>query len=1098
MANLGRDLRALARLAPRPVRPDEAAAALGTEVSQVVDEGDALVQQGVLEFRDGGFAPGANAGDEEISAVRDAQLAATLADTLKARGAASADIGRLYATAGRFADARDLLAAAALEPGATLGAAADLAALALGSHEHAPGLDRTTHGRLLLIRGRHRHATGATREAMDDLEFATRWLEGLERIDALRFATIVADDLQTSQRAETFAALGEREAWAAGAPSEAGSMLTLRGRALSRIGLPREADRVLEVGLELLDQHGGENQKFNGRLNRAWVQLDRGEARSAEAGFDRLRGEAMELEGPFSQAHKDVYWARAAFAVGHAGEALQAVERTEVAAGTLGAPVLSFLGAIALAEGALYFERYEEALVAADRVLEFALSDLPVWENRARILRARALTGLGRLTDAAEESTAALAQTPEGIDGLRLRKEIEVVRLIALPKDAAWPQKAVEDLTDELLQARWNLSALELMIERSTREKDPELALSAAGLAIDLGLPTVAVRAADAARLWSDPGGQAVAFAAQGVVSHLPDTWAADWTALPHVAAALGVEVSDDQTATETLTAQWAKVVSDSGLAGYEVLSPAQRRAQGLVRRRAATSWAKRLLAVAAVVALAAGVSLGVAVATRGEPVTQVVAGSTLATTSTTTTLALEDRQLEPRTADFVGATAFGVDQARSGLVAEGIEGPATADGYYWRATTADQIVTGPVTYGRWVFVVSTDNSIHAYEMRNGNELWSYRASDAMRAAPAIAEIGGSGVAGQGGDRTIIAFGDDGGTVYFRDPLIQSGSPFWSIATEGSIVGSPLVIDPRVVVVSTRPDSAEVISLLPITREVEWTFTGMDGEPMGPVRGAPAYSNGIIYVTTTGDQGQLYLIDAETGEGICASQKLGDLAFNPVINNGVVYLTGSEGGVFALAEGSCSRIPEGRGLVYGFAGGITAAPVIVGDLMIVPNLSRMIAIDLTSTSADSYEWIFESGAIIQSTPVVAGDTVYFGNNDGVVFALAIDAATDEGEVIWRWQTGNAVVAPVAVLDGVVFVTSTDTTITAIGSGPAGTTTTTTTTPGASTTAPGATTTTPGATTTTAPETSTSTTAPSGDTTTTSDPNSDVGGFGGAQ
>jgi hypothetical protein len=75
------------------------------------------------------------------------------------------------------------------------------------------------------------------------------------------------------------------------------------------------------------------------------------------------------------------------------------------------------------------------------------------------------------------------------------------------------------------------------------REKDAELALYATGLAIDLGLPTVAVRAAHIAKLWADPAGQAVAFAAQGIVGHLPPDWAESWSQHEHVAAALAVEV---------------------------------------------------------------------------------------------------------------------------------------------------------------------------------------------------------------------------------------------------------------------------------------------------------------------------------------------------------------------------------------------------------------------------------------------------------------------------------------------------------------------------------------------------------------------------
>ena len=379
------------------MRPEEAASALGVEVSAIVDEGESLVSDGKLEFRDGGFAPGPQADDSDASAVRDGQLAVALAGAIASAGGDPVVVGRLYATAGRCEEARDSLAAGAVAPGLDQATAADLAGLALLAHERSPGLERTIEAELRLLRARHLRATGRSAEAMQELEMAVRWLEGAALVDALRFTTVVADDMQHSQRAETYAALGEREAWKLGAPAEAGSLLSLRGRVLSRIGFPRESDRAIDVGLELLNAHGDAGQKFTGHVNRAWVQLDQGEARSAEASFHDLRDEAEALEGPFSKADKEVYWARAAFATGHPRGALEAVERAEAAGEQMGAPVLGFLAAIARAEGALYFERCEEALEASDHVLGFALSDLPAWENRARVLRARSLTGLGRL-----------------------------------------------------------------------------------------------------------------------------------------------------------------------------------------------------------------------------------------------------------------------------------------------------------------------------------------------------------------------------------------------------------------------------------------------------------------------------------------------------------------------------------------------------------------------------------------------------------------------------------------------------------------------------------------------------------------------------
>jgi len=1028
LSNISRDLRALARLSPRPVRPEEAAAALGVEVSAIVDEGETLVAGGQLEFRDGGFASGPQADDSDSSAVRDGQLSASLAGAMAAAGAEGEVVGRLYAAAGRWEQAREPLATAALVPGVDQAGAADLAALALQAHERSPGLDRSIEAQLRLLHARHLRATGRSAEAMAELEMAVRWLEGLALVDALRFTTVVADDMQHSQRAETYAALGEREAWNIGAPADAGSLLSLRGRVLSRIGFPRESDRAIEVGLELLDRHGDDGQKFTGRVNRAWVQLDRGEARSAEAGFDDLRDEAEELEGPFSRVDKEVYWARAAFATGHPKGALEAVERAEAAASTMGAPVLDFLAAIARAEGALYFERYDEALAASDRVLEFALSDLPAWENRARVLRARSLTGLGRVDEATEEANAALAKTPEGVDGLRLRKEIDVVRLLALPADAAWPQKQVEDLTDELLQARWNLSALELMIERAKREKDPELALQAAGLAIDLGISTVAIRAAHAAQIWSDPGGQAVGYAAQAVQHQLPAAWADEWLALPHVAAALGVEVTDDQAATDELTAQWAHVVSESGLAGYEVLSPAQRRAQGLVRRRKATSWARRILTAAAVIVIAGGVSAGMVLAFAPDDDPTVITAATGPTT--TTTLALEERELLPSDARFIGVTAYRGDNARSGVfgaVTSNIDDPT---GFWWTFQTADQIVASPVSFGQWVFVASTDNSIYALDMTTGDELWSTLSNDALRATPAADEIRSTGVGGQGGNQSVVVYGDTGGTVYFQN--ISSSTPFFSEPLDGAIVGSPLIFGERVVVVSSQSNSAQVVSFLPISREIEWAFPGEGAEPIGPIRGAPAYHDGIIYLATAGpgEQGSLLLLDAGTGELICETLPIGRSEVNPVVVDGVAYVLTAAGQLWTYPAGSCRAGAEGR-LTYYAVTGAGTAPAIAGNIMVIPIGPRIAAIDVTNTDAGyDGEWFFETGSTVSSAPVIANGRVYFGDGDGVLNVL--DLAT--GDLLWQWDTGSRIVSSPLVMNGVVIVTSTNGWVVAIGDG----------------------------------------------------------------
>ncbi|HAX82861.1 MAG TPA: hypothetical protein DCY40_09890 [Actinobacteria bacterium] len=1039
MSNIGRDLRALARLAPRPVRAEEAAAALGVPVAEVVDEGESLVAQGALAFRDGGFAPGAQADDSGASPVRDAQLAGSLADAIAAKGGEPGDVGQLFAAAGRWSDARALLAAAALRPGIDPSLAGNLAALALQAQEHAPGLDRVTQGRLRLTKARQFTAAGRSAEAMAELEVAIPSLDGVEQVDALGFATSVADNMQAPQRAETYAALGEQQAWGLGQPAKVGSLLTLHGRVLSRIGFPREADRVLEHGQALLDIHGDTGQRFRGRLNRAWVQLDRGEARSAEAGFGRLRDEAAGLEGPVSLADKEAYWARAAFAVGEVAPALAAADRATASAKSLGAPAPAFIAAIARAEGALYFERFEDALVAADEVLGYVESQFHEWENRARVLRGRALVGLDRLDEAAAEAAAALAATPEGVNGLRLHREIEVLRLLALPADRSWPQRDVENLTDELLAANWNLPALELMIGRAGREKDAELALYATGLAIDLGLPTVAVRAAHLAKLWADPAGQAVAFAAQGIVGHLPAEWAESWSQQPHVAAALAVQVADDEAASEALTAQWAAVVASANLDTLETLSPAQRRAQGLVRRRAVTSLGKRILQLAAALIVVAGVSVGVSlVLSNDEP--DVIIQTTPTVATTTTLPPLEETPFAvPSGTIFAGATAYRGDVGRSGVIPD-VTGVTAAEGYYWRYGTADQVVASPVTFGKWVFIASQDGSVHAVDMTTGRQLWTFNATNAIVATPVVAELSSGAGRGEAPPQAIVTYASTDGIITFRE---ATQTPFNVVHTvfagEGQAVrAAPLVVDNRVVVATAGPDSGRLFSIAPLNKTVDWTFPLSAGDcagltesvpecdPVGPIVGAPAASDGVIYFGTSGvGEGYLYAIDAATGQQVCRSVGLGSIEVNPVVVDGVVYALTTTGQLYAFAVPSCSTPAPNRNALYYDVSGAGAAPAVAGDLMIIPVGSQVLFLDLPT---DTILHNFDAGSAVRSAPVIAGDIVYFGNEAGKVFALDLETAAE----LWTWQTGGAVRSSVTVLDGIVLVTSTDTRLYAIG------------------------------------------------------------------
>lgn len=66
-------------------------------------------------------------------------------------------------------------------------------------------------------------------------------------------------------------------------------------------------------------------------------------------------------------------------------------------------------------------------------------------------------------------------------------------------------------------------------------------------------------------------------------------------------------------------------------------------------------------------------------------------------------------------------------------------------------------------------------------------------------------------------------------------------------------------------------------------------------------------------------------------------------------------------------------------------------------------------------------WIFKTGAAIWSSPVAADKTVYFGSNDGFIYALS----ARNGKLVWRFKTGDRVMGRLTVDRGHLYALSDD-------------------------------------------------------------------------
>jgi outer membrane protein assembly factor BamB len=172
---------------------------------------------------------------------------------------------------------------------------------------------------------------------------------------------------------------------------------------------------------------------------------------------------------------------------------------------------------------------------------------------------------------------------------------------------------------------------------------------------------------------------------------------------------------------------------------------------------------------------------------------------------------------------------------------------------------------------------------------------------------------------------------------------------------------------------------------------VKWKF------PTGNrVVSSPVWSGGVVYFG--GDDGNVYSVDAVSGRQNWKYVTGGPVPGTPAVSDGLLYVPSYDGKFYALDA------KTGK-LKWRFTTGGERRFEAKGLNGMQPK---------NQTFADAYD-------VFLSSPVVVNGTVYFGSGDGNLYAL--DAA--QGDLRWKFPTGDVVHASPAYAAGVVYVGSWD-------------------------------------------------------------------------
>ncbi|WP_075936327.1 outer membrane protein assembly factor BamB family protein [Halosegnis longus] len=298
----------------------------------------------------------------------------------------------------------------------------------------------------------------------------------------------------------------------------------------------------------------------------------------------------------------------------------------------------------------------------------------------------------------------------------------------------------------------------------------------------------------------------------------------------------------------------------------------------------------------------------------------------------------------------------------------------------------------------------------------------------------------------------------DGETLYVTDGTRLSAlSPHGETKWESDLPAGPTYV-PAIAgdLLYTTGDDGALYAIALTTGAVQWRFS-----PRKHLYGGPAVGDGYVFVTD--NHGTIHAIDQKAGERVWkwTFQDSTTGPVTPAAAQQTVYCTGKMGPLAALdtSDGSLRWQLSTEGaprsvtvlddvIVYPTDSTVIAAaspagtkqwrtdlgshlashgaPAVVGDTVYATTTNMAPDIEATTNRGTVHAldlatggetWSFEAPGLVETLPVVVGDTVLVGCHDGTLYAL--DRAT--GTINWSQQLGGQVTVTPVVAGETIYV-----------------------------------------------------------------------------
>ncbi|MBM4075306.1 MAG: serine/threonine protein kinase [Planctomycetes bacterium] len=316
-----------------------------------------------------------------------------------------------------------------------------------------------------------------------------------------------------------------------------------------------------------------------------------------------------------------------------------------------------------------------------------------------------------------------------------------------------------------------------------------------------------------------------------------------------------------------------------------------------------------------------------------------------------------------------------------------------------WEVTLGEQIVATAAIVGEDVFVPCLSGELVCLKRKTGEKVWGYKTVEnvdknsfapGFKSSPSV--VGDS-----------IYLGDEEGTFHAIDRTTGKGR--WKFPTGGEIYSSAAVLDGKVIF-GSYDNSLYCLNEADGSRV--WKF-----ETQGYVHCAPAIAGGMAFIA--GCDEHLRGIDVATGQQKVELPLETYLIASPAVVGDILYVGTYGSEVVAVnwkKREILWRYSAGQGeFPFHSSAAVTEKQVVIGGRdKLVHGIDREKGTKL---------WTFPTRAKVDSSPVIVGDRVFIGSNDGNLYELGLT----DGKERWKHNAGKPISGAPAVGEGVLVVGS---------------------------------------------------------------------------